>query len=85
MNDENDLTQEQMDAAEEYNPTEELYRKNNKDKQKSTITFVGGHVDGEQFDIPQGVNELTVDSPFGPVKYVRSIEYPNTFVPNASF
>lgn len=57
-----------------------MFRENRHAKQKSKITFYGGPADGEVFDIPNGVNELMVDTPFGKVRYIRSLEKSNQFI-----
>jgi hypothetical protein len=59
----------------------ELFAENKFARQKSTITFLGGHVDGERMKIPNGVNEMTVESAFGPVRYVRSEINSQQFIP----
>lgn len=59
----------------------ELFAENKLAREKSTITFLGGHVDGERMNIPNGVDEMTVESSFGPIKYVRSKTNPQQFIP----
>jgi len=49
------------------NPFEE----NRLARSKSAIRFFGGPADGEQMDIPNGVQHLSVDGPFGKIWYIR--------------
>jgi len=63
------------------NKQRELFAENRHARTKSTIVFLGGHVDGERMSIPNGVDEMTVESAFGPVKYVRSTTNPQQFIP----
>lgn len=59
----------------------QMFAENEHALAKSKITFLGGPVDGETFDIPNGVAELAVETAFGPVVYVRDAVDIQTFRP----
>lgn len=59
----------------------QMFAENEHALKKATITFLGGPVDGETFDIPNGVSELAVETAFGPVVYERDTTSTLTFRP----
>lgn len=77
----NSQTPDDLEGAEVIvvDPYAEAISQNKKLHQRTLITFQGGPADGQTMKIPNGVDELTVESPFGNIRYFR-LDGGDTFV-----